>query len=257
MLAADVNMDGRMDLICAEPYENSIFVLTNNGSGGFELSSTLATGNGPHTIAAGDVNGDGKIDLICANANDNTLQVFTNDGSGGFITNATYAVGSYPYPVIIADINGDGKLDLICANATTNRLSILTNNGSGGFALAATPNVGAGPTAVVAADVNGDGKLDLICAIANSNKLAVLINTSIFETPTFIPSLAIKQQSIGTHISWSSTSPGWSLQQNTSLTKASWSPSGYSGYAIADDGIRKSLTLPPTTGNLFFRLFHP
>jgi len=257
MVTADVNGDGKTDIILGKPYDNTLSVMTNNGSGVLVLSATLITGNGCYTFAAGDVNGDGRVDLICANSGDNTLLVFTNNGSAGFVTNAIYAVGTYPYSVITADINGDGKLDLICANNGTNTLTILTNNGSGGFVLAATPNVGSGPSSVAAADVNGDGKLDLICSIGSSNRLTVLINTSVFQPPAFILPLTINQQTHGMHVSWPSFSPGWSLQQNSSLVNASWLPSGYDGYAIADDGINKSLTLPLITGNVFFRLLHP
>jgi uncharacterized protein (DUF2141 family) len=225
IIAADVNMDGRMDLICANPYDNTLSLLTNNGNGGLVLGSTLAVGNGSYTVAAADLNGDGKVDLICANSYDNTLLVFTNNGSGGFVTNATYAVGPYPYSVTAADLNGDGKLDLICANNGSNTLSVLTNNGSGSFTLASTPNVGSGPFSVVAADVNGDGKLDLICANGSSNTLTVLINTSVFPPPTFIPTLTINRQSNGMHVSWPSASAGWSLQQNANLITTNWSPS--------------------------------
>ena len=64
-------------------------MLTNNGSGGFVLASTLSVGSGPDSVAAADVNGDGKVDLICANYYDNTLTVLTNDGSGGFVLAST------------------------------------------------------------------------------------------------------------------------------------------------------------------------
>ena len=66
-----------------------LIVLTNDGSGGFNISSLLPTGNSLYWYAApdvngdvADVNGDVKPDLIAANANDNSLTVFTNDGSG-------------------------------------------------------------------------------------------------------------------------------------------------------------------------------
>lgn len=256
IVSADVQNIGKMDLIFADAYAKTISVLTNNGAGGFALSSTCSTGGGAYTIALGDVNGDGKTDLISANSDDNTLSVFTNNGSGGFVSNASYTLGPYPYTVAVVDINGDGSLDIICANTATNTLSVLTNNGSGGFALACTPKVGNGPSSVVAADVNGDGKLDLICSIGNSNQVTVLINTSVFPPPTTIPSLTVNQKGNNVHVSWPRASAGWSLQQSSSLTNAVWSPSGYNGYGIVDDGINKSLTLPPAKGNMFFRLLH-
>src|ERR1017187_6031818 len=65
--AADVNGDGKLDLISANYYGNSLSVLTNNGSGGFVLAGTYPVGQYPFYVAAADVNGDGKVDLISAN----------------------------------------------------------------------------------------------------------------------------------------------------------------------------------------------
>src|SRR5262249_36159656 len=75
LVYADVNGDGRLDLITANYSANTLSVLTNNGNGGFALSSSLAVGGGPDAVTAADVNGDGKVDLISANGNDNTLTV--------------------------------------------------------------------------------------------------------------------------------------------------------------------------------------
>jgi len=176
VISADVNGDGRVDLISVNTYPAGLSVLTNNGSGGLVLASSPAVGSQPSCVVAADVNGDGKLDLITANSGDNTLSVLTNNGSGGFVLAATLAVGAMPYSVTAADASGDGKVDLISANAGDNTLSVLTNNGSGGFVLAATLALGASPYSVTAADVNGDGKVDLISANGGTNTLSVLTN---------------------------------------------------------------------------------
>ncbi len=41
--AADINGDGWPDLICANAYDDTLSVFTNNGSGGFVPSATLST----------------------------------------------------------------------------------------------------------------------------------------------------------------------------------------------------------------------
>jgi hypothetical protein len=174
--AADINGDGKVDLISASQDISALSVLTNDGSGGFVLASTPSVGNQPFSVIAADVNGDGWKDLISANWGANTISVLTNNGSGGFATAGTYPVGSQPFTVTAADVNGDGKLDLICANSGANTLSVLTNNGSGGFALSSTPIVGNRPITVTSADVNGDGKPDLISANQNDATLSVLTN---------------------------------------------------------------------------------
>jgi hypothetical protein len=180
VLAADVNGDGKPDLISANSGDNTVTVLTNNGSGGFVLDATLNVGAYPGSVAAVDINGNGKIALISANENDGTLTVLTNNGRGGFGYNATLNVGSgpgsVPASVVAADINGDGKPDVICANFGDGTLTVLTNNGNGGFNLDVTPTVGLSPLCVLAADINGDGKPDLICANSGTNTLTVLTN---------------------------------------------------------------------------------
>ena len=80
--AADVNGDGKPDLISANTFADTLTVLTNNGNGGFVLASSPGVGITPYSVTAADVNGDGQSDLISANFNANTLTVLTNNGSG-------------------------------------------------------------------------------------------------------------------------------------------------------------------------------
>ena len=261
---ADVNGDGKVDLICANFSSKTLSVLTNNGNGEFALAFSLhVAGNGPISVVAADVNGDGKVDLVCANNGlfpaNGTFSVFTNNGSGGFTLAFSPDEGtSLPNSLVAADLNGDGKADLICVNLRSPTLLVFTNDGSGDFTLVSS----AIPSAILAesvtaADVNGDGRLDLISANENANTLSVLFNTSIFPPPTSTPAPTIKPSGNGLLVSWPSDSAGWSLQQNPDLTTTNWSPSGYSGYGISDDGTNKSLVIQPPTGNLFFRLLHP
>ncbi len=190
VITADVNHDGKPDLICAN-YGNSLqstlSVLTNNGSGGFLLATTINVGNASglqaESVTAADVNNDGWVDLICVNnggGSGTTLSVFTNNGNSGFsLASTPGGVGNGPVVITTADVNHDGWVDLITANygrGAGNTLSVLTNNRSGGFSLAASPVVGHGVYAVAAADVNNDGWVDLISANIADNTLSVLTN---------------------------------------------------------------------------------
>jgi len=274
---ADVNGDGKLDLIipisvfsCADPTHNSsgntLVVLTNNGSGGFGSNATLTVGTGPLWVVAADVNGDGKPDLISANFSGNSWTVLTNNGSGGFVFSATIPDPVAGYTVAntfaVGDFNGDGKLELICGLGGPScaggdvLVLVLTNNGSGVFGSNTTVTAGSCQN-VVAADLNGNGKLDVITSNYKDGTVTVLMNTSVFPAPTLTPKLGINLQGNGVRVAWPSASPGWSLQQNTDLRTPNWLPSGYGGYGITDDGTNKSLTMPPTLGNLFFRLLHP
>ncbi len=181
--AADVNGDGKMDLISANVRDNTLTVLTNNGNGGFGLDANLATANRrgyPFWVVAADINDDGKPALISANFFGNTLSVLTNDGGGNFGSNATINVGGNPDFVTAVDANGDGKQDLIGVNSASPpfgwTLSIYTNNGSGGFGSNSTVYAGWNPKCVVPIDIKGIGKPDLVVADNNPAQLTILTN---------------------------------------------------------------------------------
>jgi uncharacterized protein (DUF2141 family) len=173
VIAADVNGDGKVDLITGN--NSSLIILTNAGNGNFAVASS--PGVGSMSVAVADVNGDGKIDLIEATAN--SLQVLTNGGNGTFSLCSTNALSTHwPGFITTADVNDNGKASVVVpdyGSGTGTTLTVLTNDGSGNFGSNATYTVGNGPYCVIAADVNGDGKTDLICA-NRGGTLTVLTN---------------------------------------------------------------------------------
>jgi hypothetical protein len=187
VIAADVNNDGRPDLITANNSGKSLTVLTNDGKGGFVLAATLAMGSpsSPYSVAAADFNGDCRLDLVCANSQSAAFTVWTNSGGGIFVSNVSFVTGTpqmnVPQCVTAADVNGDGKPDIIgvCNNSGT-YLSIWTNNGAGGFAAAPVPYVPGwlGNQWVTTADVNGDGKVDLILLTGEISSTGVTVLTN-------------------------------------------------------------------------------
>jgi uncharacterized delta-60 repeat protein len=172
--SADVDRDGKVDLVVVNQDSNTVSVLVNNGDGTFATKVDYATGSYPQSITIADVNGDGNDDLVIANASSGTLSVLSNNGDGTFSASVDFATGPWPDCVANADVNGDGKADLIVANWSGNTVSVLINKGHE-FEKIDYPT-GILPSSVTCADVNSDGKVDLIVTNWNSNSVSVLNN---------------------------------------------------------------------------------
>jgi len=181
---ADVNNDGKTDLICVRGNPSRLYVWTNSADGGFVSNAVYTVGAFPYQVIAADVNNDGRPDFITANSTGNSLTVLINDGSGGLALAATLAAGSgtSPHSVAAADLNGDGKVDLVSANSQNVSVTVWTNAGGGIFVSNATYAVSTNPgwdnpQWVTTADLNGDGKPDIICGNSGSyTYLAILTN---------------------------------------------------------------------------------
>ena len=68
---ADVNGDGRPDLLTANAGNNDVSVLLGRGDGTFETLRTFTVGSLPYSVVVADVNGDGQPDLVAANTGGN------------------------------------------------------------------------------------------------------------------------------------------------------------------------------------------
>jgi hypothetical protein len=113
---ADLNGDGRIDLITTD--SSFISIYHQNAQGSFGQPDTMAfPGNmldGQLSVA--DVNGDNRPDIIFASAYGKGFSLQRNDGS----FNSFGATGTTQYAnansVVVTDINGDGNADLVSLN---------------------------------------------------------------------------------------------------------------------------------------------
>src|SRR5207245_10574092 len=63
LVAADFNLDGRLDLVVANQGSNTISILLGNGDGTIGLRADVNTGNSPSALAAADFNQDNRPDV--------------------------------------------------------------------------------------------------------------------------------------------------------------------------------------------------
>jgi hypothetical protein len=196
--AADVNGDGRPDLVAPDAGDKTVSVLLNTTPAGaplptFAAQRTFAVGNAPQLAAAVDVNGDARPDLAVTNANDQTVSVLLNTTPAGaatvsFAAQQTFATGKNPDAMVAADVNGDARPDLAVANFDAKTVSVLLNAtaagaGAASFAAQQTFATGANPFSVATADFNSDGHVDMAVANNIDKTVGVLLNSTAPSQP--------------------------------------------------------------------------
>ncbi|MCY3021279.1 MAG: VCBS repeat-containing protein, partial [Planctomycetota bacterium] len=113
---ADLNADGRPDIVTANMGDSTVTVLLGTGAGTFAPSLNFATGSRPSDVTIADMNGDGSPDIITSNSASNSVSILLGNGHGGFSDPQDYLVGQGPNAVVAGEFNGDGRLDLATAN---------------------------------------------------------------------------------------------------------------------------------------------
>jgi FG-GAP-like repeat/FG-GAP repeat len=180
---ADLNHDGKLDLIAANESSETITVLLGDGRGRFSVAKELPIPSGhlPNDIAVADMNHDGNLDLVIANHQSPFIRILLGDGKGGFslAPGSPVDVHSNPHPhgVAVGAFGPDHNLDVVTDSWENNQIELLHGDGTGRLH---TPGrffpVGHRPyERLRSADFNKDGHPDVVTTNLDDDTLTILL----------------------------------------------------------------------------------
>ena len=135
----------------------TLTIILNDGSGVFEITSSINVGPYPRALTSGDFNADGFDDLAVIAGGD--VSVVFGDAAGTFDTTGTIPVMGGPVRDInAADFNGDGFADLAIADQTylASSIRLFCGTNAGQFVSEGEFAAGVGPAFMTNADLGND-----------------------------------------------------------------------------------------------------
>ncbi len=195
IIGADLNSDGKTDLVVVNSSGQSVSVLLGAGGLSFGGAATFATGgHQPRGVAATDIDGDGKLDIVVSNAGSNNVAVLLGNGNGSFGAPVVIQAGKAPLSLVTGDFNQDGKQDIATSDGLHHILGVLINSstpGSPSFAAQVQSPYphGVNPQSLAVGDFNFDGVLDVVLAGRKTDDLTFLVGQN---NGTFLAPVSLK-----------------------------------------------------------------
>jgi len=185
--AADLDGDGRADIVSANLEGDNVTILLADGTGGFRqpAGSPFPCGDSPFNLAIGDVTADGIPDLAIVNSPGSTtdrsgrdgLTILIGDGRGRFRTmsGSPFSTPVRPNIAAIGDLDGDGVADVAVSNPDSDSIALFMMRRGGRVASRSTLAVPGHPKGLAIHDLDGDGRPDLVIANNAANTVTVML----------------------------------------------------------------------------------
>jgi hypothetical protein len=186
---ADLNGDGKADIVSTNLDGNDVSILLGDGKGEFRQppGSPFPCGDSPFDVAIGDVDGDGRPDLAIVDSPSSTsdrtgqdgLTILLGDGRGGFRKTAGSPLGlpKRPNRVAIGPLRGAEGAEVVVSNPESDSLTIFRMSRNGAVASRSTVAVPGHPKGLAVRDLNGDGTADLVITNQTANTVTVIWGT--------------------------------------------------------------------------------
>lgn len=174
--AADLDGDGRLDLMSASAEDDSVTIFRQSAPGVFTQEIIYDRADGAQFIYADTIDNDTDMDIVVSSELDNTISWFANRLAAGrgferfVVSDRAYSV----HAAITGDMDADGDKDIIAAIEYSDQI-IWYENG-GGFTPTWTERLITPFTdvahGVFTSDIDADGDLDVLSASRGDGKVA-------------------------------------------------------------------------------------
>ena len=171
---ADVNGDGRNDILTSVVFEPFLRCYLSSPDGGFVPAPNIEVEFPMDHVAVGDLNGDRIPDILYRDFFSPDYSVVLGYGFGWFSTPIPLGlIGSDPLDCELIDLDGDGVMEIVVLDRIGSRLLFRkwVDEPIG------TIDLFDGASALERMDLNGDGLMDLFVPSILSKESVILLNT--------------------------------------------------------------------------------
>jgi hypothetical protein len=198
---ADVNGDGRPDLIIANKGSNTVSILINvKTAGGFTFvpGPRLQAGEGPVATAVTNLPGDPAPALLVADSGSNSVRLLRGIGNGFFNDQSPviYPVGTAPTTLLVGQFLGGPGQEVATVNSGSNTVTLISGVGTAAPAIQSIPSGGLDPGSAFAVTLpgntleslvvanGGDGNISLLSAGADGFALSSVVSSPAVPNPS-------------------------------------------------------------------------
>jgi len=185
---ADMDSDGKLDLVIGKQYVPEFEIWFGNGDGTFRFGKDVSTVSpDAFDFVLADINHDGNVDFFNVYVDDtnSTASTYFNDGSANFTHVFGPSLDSLISNYELADFDRDGQFDILMRDH--NQLNEYSGNGTGTFTLHATSTVIGGSASMTKGSFNRDSSLDVAvrvwncgsCTASSRSKVYIYLNDGI------------------------------------------------------------------------------
>ena len=184
---ADINNDGKMDLISASPFRDKIAWYEHlDGKGNFSNEKLIENSlEKPRAIFPADIDNDGDVDLFCTSfdgsysgaldsRNEFKISWFENlDAKGDFSTEKLITTKvRNAHAIHATDIDNDGDIDLLSASRSQDNIFLHENTDSkGNFDVEKPINEPWTSSSFHIGDIDRNGSIDIVSVTKTQNKI--------------------------------------------------------------------------------------